>query len=111
MYKVITTAIPANQQASPVIQVPGRLIAITVAIGGTPADVYPIINCTPEGGVDVFNSTAQRVQLTNQVDNRMLMMPPNMPTGTCAYIIYASNAATYQRNCSLVYEDSPAIYG
>ncbi|UZV39953.1 hypothetical protein LPP1_g27 [Leptolyngbya phage LPP-1] len=110
MYKTVSTVIPAGQQASATLVIPGKLVAITVAIGATAADVYPIINCSPEGGVDIFNSSSQRVQLTNQVDNRMLMMPPNMPVGSASYLIYASNAAVYPRPCSFIYEDSPSIY-
>lgn len=109
MYKTIQTVIPNGGQASPAINVPGKLIGIHLQIGPTARTIYPII-VLPEGGADIFNEESKRVELLNQNDTRYLIMPRNLPVGGCRYICYSSTAVTQDTQCTFVYEDSPTVY-
>lgn len=107
MYKTTETIIPANSNFSNEVVLPGKLVGVILAVGGTAADITVEIN-TPLGWATIVVNSANWGTL-GRTGNCYLGVTWLSPVGTTTYRVRVSTTDTVNRAIAFAYDDMPNL--
>lgn len=109
MYKTITTAIPAGQNFSPSVYVPGKAIGFVISTADAAASARVRIQ-TEAGLALLVNDQNNLVGIALGTNVTAYCVLPLMPIGGVHMQLGLTSAQLTPINVIVYYEDSPAVY-